>query len=141
MFSQRKDNEAATGAKNASKQTGTGSPDEKRRYHRIKIIMGLVCYRSQGNNINVFTDDVSVGGIKFFCHQAMAKKEDVKLEIPAGYGEIIKIDGHVAWIKENEGAPGSYEGGIEFSRMSEDNLHLWKKFIKRNSEIGQDIDI
>jgi hypothetical protein len=70
----------------------------------------------------------------------MNKKEDVKLEIPAGHGEMLKIDGHVAWIKENEGAPGSYEGGIEFSRMSEDNLRLWKKFIKRNSEFGEDLE-
>ena len=141
MFSQHKDGEAAKNVKNQGKQAVIGVNDEKRRYHRIKIIMGLVCYRSQGKNINVFTDDVSVGGIKFFCHQPMSKKEDVKLEIPAGYGEIIKIDGHVAWIKENEDAPGSYEGGIEFARMSEDDLRLWKKFIKRNSEFGQDIDI
>ncbi|MCD4782746.1 MAG: PilZ domain-containing protein [Candidatus Eremiobacteraeota bacterium] len=111
---------------------------EQRRYHRIKIIVGLVCRRSQGNNINVFTDDVSEGGIRFFSQQSLEKKEDVSLEIPSGYGEMIRIEGRVIWIDQK--GPHNYAGGIEFTRLSEENLQVWKKFIRRNSMKGQELD-
>jgi len=117
---------------NQSEQT------EQRRFHRIKIIVGLVCRRSQGNNINVFTDDVSLGGIRFFSQQPLDKKEEVSLEIPSGYGEIIRIEGRIIWIDQK--GPHSYEGGIEFTRLSEENLQVWKRFIKRNSIKGHELD-
>lgn len=112
---------------------------EQRRYHRIKIIVGLVCRRSQRNNINVFTDDVSLGGIRFFSQQSLEKKEEVSLEIPSGYGETIRIEGRIIWIDQK--GPHSYEGGIEFTRLSEENLQVWKKFIRRNSVKGKELDL
>ena len=114
------------------------SSGEQRRFHRIKMIIGLVCKRHQNNNINVFTDDVSVGGIKFFCHQPLEKKEDVMLEIPAGYGEYIRMNGTVAWIKQK--GPHHYEGGINFLRLSDETQNSWKKFIRRNCEKVEDLD-
>lgn len=120
------------------KPLGSAEDDEQRRFHRIKMIIGLVCKRNQKNTINVFTDDVSLGGIKFFCHSPIEKNEDVTLEIPSGYGEYIRVDGSVAWIKEK--GPHHFEGGIEFHRINDEILSNWKKFIRRNCEKIEDID-
>jgi len=120
-------------------KSNNGSLNEQRHFHRIKMIIGLVCRRTQGNNINVFTDDISVGGIKFFCHSFLEKDEDVTLEIPAGYGEYLRLDGHVAWIKQK--GPHHYEGGIEFGKINEDDLTSWKKFIMRNCEKGENFKL
>lgn len=118
---------------------GSGWLQEKRKFYRIKMIIGLLCRRPVGTNINIFSDDVSKAGLRFFCQQEIKNKEEVTLEFPVGPGKIIPIDGRVAWVRRKEN--GSYEGGVEFSPMDAESQRLWVKFIKRNCELGADINI
>lgn len=112
---------------------------EKRRFHRIKMILGLACHRSSESSINIFTDDVSLAGIRFFAHQPLKNKEDVTIDIPVGQDTTLKLAGRVAWISEK--APNSFEGGVEFHVLGEEELRAWKKFIIRNSIQGEEIEL
>ncbi len=118
---------------------GSGRLHEKRKFYRIKMIIGWRCHRKKKKKINIFTDDISKAGIRFFCQQPMKNKEEVTIEFPVSPGKIIPIDGRVAWIRKKEN--GSYEGGVEFSPMDAESLRLWIKFIKRNCELGDGINI
>lgn len=95
------------------------------------MIMGMVCRRKDRNDVNVFTDDVSAGGIKFTCQAPLEKDEEVALDVPIGNGEYKTIPGRIAWIKKET---IGIEGGIEFFRMDEGTKSEWSKFIQRNAE-------
>jgi hypothetical protein len=105
---------------------------DKRRFLRMKMIMGMLCYRVAGPPANVFTDDVSLGGIKFTTSVVMERNEDVELDVPVGGGRYQRIRGRIAWIKK--GVMNNFEGGIEFGRMDEETKKAWSKFIERNAE-------
>jgi hypothetical protein len=94
--------------------------------------MGMVCHRTKSRDINVFTDDVSGGGIKFSCSTQMDRGEEVTLDVPIGNGEYKAIPGKLAWFKAN--GIGGFEGGIEFHRLDEATKREWLKFIDRNAE-------
>ena len=105
---------------------------EQRRYSRMKMIMGMVCRRQGKKDTNVFTDDVSAGGIKFTCSLQLDRGEEVFLDVPIGNGEYKSIPGKIAWVKKT--ALGGIEGGIEFDRMDNATRREWEKFIDRNAE-------
>lgn len=109
---------------------------ERRRFVRIKFIVGLVCKRQDRDAINVFTDDVSMGGIKYFSHLPLQNNEKVRLEIPSRYGPSFYLNGRVVWVKNED---EKHTGGIEFDDPEEEVLSKWKKFVNRNSSPGQEI--
>jgi hypothetical protein len=104
---------------------------DQRRYSRMKMIMGMVCHRKGASDINVFTDDVSSGGIKFTCHVDLQRDEEVFLDVPIGNNEYKSIPGRIAWLRKGH---MNYEGGIEFYRLDDATKKLWEKFIEKNVE-------
>jgi len=105
---------------------------EQRRYVRIKMIIGLTCHRLGAQDINIFSDNVSPGGIKFTTHAHMNRGEEVELDLPVEPGQYTRVAGKLAWFRK--GANSCYEGGIEFEMMDDAALVAWGKFIERNVE-------
>jgi hypothetical protein len=105
---------------------------EQRRFSRMKMIIGIICHRSGKPAANVFTDDVSLGGIKFTTQTLMDRDEMVELDIPVGSGKYQRIKGRIAWIRK--GVLNNYEGGIEFGLIDSDARRAWQKFIERNTD-------
>jgi hypothetical protein len=98
----------------------------------MKMIMGMLCHRVDRPPANVFTDDVSLGGIKFTTTAQMERDELVELDVPIGHGKSQRIAGRIAWIRK--GVLNNFEGGIEFGRISDEVKKAWQKFIERNTE-------
>jgi hypothetical protein len=105
---------------------------DQRRFSRMKMIIGIICHRNGKPSANVFTDDVSIGGIKFTTQTLMDRDEVVELDVPIGQGKYQRIKGRVAWIRK--GVLNNYEGGIEFGRIDDEARKAWQKFIERNVE-------
>ncbi|MFP4499264.1 MAG: PilZ domain-containing protein [Vulcanimicrobiota bacterium] len=103
---------------------------EKRRYQRIKMILGIVCHRQDKPDVTIFTDDVSMGGLKFTSQDKMERDEELKIDLPVGLGRYKKVIGRVVWFRK--GLINSYEGGVEFEDMDENIVRSWEKFIERN---------
>ncbi len=106
--------------------------NEKRRYRRMRMILGIVCKRQGKPSVNIFTDDVSPGGLRFTSHDLLEKGEEVTVVLPIGHGVFKEVKGVVAWIRH--GVIHKYEGGIRFDSMDEDTVRQWEKFIERNAE-------
>lgn len=96
------------------------------------MILGIVCHRENKEDINIFTDDISPGGIRFTSNVRIERNEDVKVDIPIGHGQFKSVNGTVAWIRR--GVIHAFEGGIKFEDIDEKTQKALSQFIERNAE-------
>lgn len=103
---------------------------ERREFERIRMILGVVC-RQRGEDFNIFTDDVSLGGIRFISQHAVYPNEDATLFLSLNPEQRpVSIRGQVAWVRAE--GEHQYVGGIAFEDVPEGTAHDWAEFIERN---------
>lgn len=102
---------------------------EQREFERIRMILGVVC-RQRGEDFNIFTDDVSVRGIRFISQHPVHIDEDATLFVMLPPDQKISLKGKVVWARD-EGTH-QFVGGISFTDTPKDVEQRWADFIFRN---------
>jgi hypothetical protein len=103
---------------------------EQREFARIRMILGVVC-RQRGQDFNIFTDDVSRGGIRFISQHPVFGDESATLFIMLDPDQkAVSIRGQVMWVQEE--SPQRFTGGIQFKDVGPAVEKSWLDFIDRN---------
>lgn len=109
---------------------------ERRRMHRIRILLSVSCQVNKFSEpFLMVTHDINTLGIRFVSSNKLIKGQNVKLNIllQSNYPSVFAI-GRVEWCREymKNGKP-VYEGGIEFTLITDENRLFLDSFIKRFS--------
>ncbi|MBM3460535.1 MAG: PilZ domain-containing protein [Armatimonadetes bacterium] len=108
----------------------TTEVSEQREFERIRMILGVVC-RQRGEDFNIFTDDVSVGGMRFVSQHPVYVNEEVTLFVVLSpESKPVSMHGHVVWL--NTEGERQFVGGLQFNELSPEIEKRWAEFIQRN---------
>jgi hypothetical protein len=110
---------------------GEEASRDARRYERIRMVLSVMCRREGQEAVNVFTDNVSVTGIKFISQKALSEGDTATLHILLHpIGETLRARGRVVWIKAL--GKQQFEGGLEITEMETGARMRWADFISQN---------
>lgn len=104
-------------------------PAERRKFIRIRSILTILARRSdQSEDFRMLTDNVSLGGVRYTTQETLTLGETLKLRmLLAQFHSQVEAEGKVAWI--SAAGPQRFEGGVEFTRVEEQDQQQWVRFI------------
>lgn len=105
---------------------------EKRQSKRMSQYLKVQFYfGSNTEPIQVFTEDISTGGIRIQSPFPIDERYQFPMHIFLNQDPLssIKVIARVAWQRKNEDSP-NWEMGIEFVQMQDADRDLVGKFVK-----------
>lgn len=113
------------------KHDSVPSPENRRKLERIRNILTILC-RKEGENedFRIYTDNVSMGGVKFITQEHLDVGNEMRMIILLhSIHTQITARGAVTWI--NSLGKQQFEGGIEFISMEAEDQKRFNDFIMR----------
>jgi len=106
------------------------------KMHRISIILSMNCF-PMGNqgSFRVMTQDINIRSARIFTSQKISEGQEIDVHILL-YSNVppIRTKGHIIWCKEHtKDGRTTYEGGVEFEPIDEDNGRFLERFIEQYS--------
>ncbi len=106
-------------------------PKERRQFRRIEAPVycraaGLKLFDHQEEPI-----DVSRGGVRVYTDEPLRVGDRLTMELFLKDQPSVTFDAEVAWIERlEEGAPGKFDVGLKFVRLSPENEALLAKVLE-----------
>ncbi len=124
-------------AKISMPSTGDGrDPKERRQFRRIAAPVycraaGLKVFARREHEADEEPIDVSRGGVRVYSDEARKIGDRLTLELFVKDQPSVRFDAEVAWIEPLEaGAPGKYDVGLKFLRLSAESDALLKQVLE-----------
>ena len=109
---------------------------EKRRFVRANFPCKITIYMPSQHIISTHTENIGAGGVRVVISERLDTSSEVGLEIKLGE-EPIRCQGRVVWAIESddtsEGKPLSYDTGIEFYQINEEDRSVINNFVEASA--------
>lgn len=106
-------------------------PEEKRRFIRLEIPIKISYTSKNDNQIHeAFSKDISAEGLRFLTNSSLKKDDELEIKLNINDAKNpVHVKGKVIWINESGSDKETFEVGIEFMEIEEDNKNTFLKFL------------